>query len=200
MEQERKILPFFPLSVFLLPGEDIPLRIFEPRYKQLIEEAREAGITFVIPYIIESEIQNFGCEVKLKEVVAENPAGRMVINVECIALVKIESYNKQLGTKLYSGGEISYLPDPPDITNSELRHIILNYTEHFDHDFLNCCEESSVTDYDLLRALNLPSDEKYNFIRLDSDFKKENYLITQMRFLMMIRNQEQLLGNDFGLN
>ena len=81
MDQQTAILPFFPLSVFLFPGEDIPLRIFEPRYKQLIDEARTLGITFAIPFIIEQEIQEFGCEVRLKDVVAEKEGGHMVVVV-----------------------------------------------------------------------------------------------------------------------
>lgn len=30
-------LPMFPLGAVLLPGEELPLRIFEPRYRQMIE-------------------------------------------------------------------------------------------------------------------------------------------------------------------
>ncbi len=57
MDKKTEILPYFPLSVFLFPGEDIPLRIFEPRYRQLIEEVRETGESFVIPFVIGQEIQ-----------------------------------------------------------------------------------------------------------------------------------------------
>ena len=32
------ILPMFPLGTALLPGSDLPLRIFEPRYQQLVED------------------------------------------------------------------------------------------------------------------------------------------------------------------
>ena len=60
-------MPFFPLSVFLVPGEDLPLRIFEPRYLQLIEEAKESGFTFVIPYVLDDRMTSYGCEVKLQQ-------------------------------------------------------------------------------------------------------------------------------------
>ena len=102
--------------------------------------------------------------------------------------------------KLYAGGKIRYLNPPGKIGGGELMNLIMKYSEHFDPDFMKCCEDSTITHYDLLRALNLSSEEKFNFICYDSAKKKEHYLITQMRFLMMIRNQEQLLGNDFGLN
>ena len=35
-------IPLFPLGVFLLPGEQTGLHIFEPRYRQLIPELEEA--------------------------------------------------------------------------------------------------------------------------------------------------------------
>ena len=200
MEQKPEILPYFPLSVFLLPGEDIPLRIFEPRYKQLIEDARTNGITFAIPFVIDQEVQEFGCEVGLKNVVAENPGGRMVITVESIAVVQIISFSKQLEGKLYAGGAIRRLPSSDPVENEELMSLIENYSDQFDKDFLNCCDRSIITLQDVMKALNLASDDKYKFICMHDAEQKEGYLAGQLRYLKMIRNQETQLGNDFGLN
>lgn len=200
MEQKPEILPYFPLSVFLLPGEDIPLRIFEPRYKQLIEDARTSGFTFAIPFVIDDEIQEFGCEVRLKDVVAENPGGRMVITVESIAVVQIISFGKQLEGKLYAGGAIKRLPGSGPVESEELMGLIENYSDHFDKDFLSCCDRSIITLQDIMKALNLASDDKYRFICLHDGEQKEGYLAGQLRYLKMIRKQETQLGNDFGLN
>lgn len=35
---ETKILPIFPLDLVLFPRQELPLRIFEPRYKQLVDD------------------------------------------------------------------------------------------------------------------------------------------------------------------
>ncbi len=32
-------LPMFPLEVAMLPGEELPLRIFEPRYSAMVQTA-----------------------------------------------------------------------------------------------------------------------------------------------------------------
>jgi Lon protease-like protein len=200
MEQKLDILPFFPLSVFLFPGEDIPLRIFEPRYKQLIEDARTSGITFAIPYVIGQDIQEFGCEVSLKDVVAENPGGRMVITVQALAVVQIISFSKQLEGKLYAGGAIRRLPCSDPVESQELKGQIANYAKDFDKDFLSCCDEDEFTLQDVMKSLNLPSDDKYRFICMKDGKQKEEYLAGQLRYLKMIRAQETLLDNDFGLN
>lgn len=200
MEQKLDILPFFPLSVFLFPGEDIPLRIFEPRYKQLIEDARTSGITFAIPYVIGQDIQEFGCEVRLKDVVAENPGGRMVITVQALAVVQIISFSKQLEEKLYAGGAIRRLPCSDPVESQELKGLIANYAKDFDKDFLRFCDEDECTLQDVMKSLNLPSDDKYRFICMKDGKQKEGYLAGQLRYLKMIRTQETLLDNDFGLN
>ncbi|RPI45907.1 MAG: hypothetical protein EHM46_01225 [Bacteroidetes bacterium] len=201
MKSNPVILPFFPLNVFLFPGEDIPLRIFEPRYKQLVEDARKTGITFAIPFVLSHEIQEYGCEVRLKEIVAENPGGRMVISVESLYIVRIINFSRQLEGKLYAGGSVSRLPDSDFIESENLIRQIHEYRSCFDPDFLNTCNHSRlITHHDVLRALNLSSDEKFQFILMSEKNRKEDYLSGQLRYLEMIRKQESLLGDDFGLN
>jgi len=200
MIQKTEILPFFPLSVFLFPGEDIPLRIFEPRYKQLIEDIRDSGITFVIPYVIEQDIQEFGCEVSLSKVVAENPGGRMVVTVLAVAMVQILSFSKKLEGKLYSGGAITRLPCSEPVKSPELKKLIQSYADDYDKEFLQYCDKSEMTHQDIMKALNLSSDDKYRFACMTDGRIREGYLADQLRYLKMIRTQETLLGNDFGLN
>ena len=38
MLTETKIIPIFPLDLVLFPRQELPLRIFEPRYKQLVDD------------------------------------------------------------------------------------------------------------------------------------------------------------------
>ena len=35
---QTKVLPIFPLDLVLFPRQELPLRIFEPRYKQLVDD------------------------------------------------------------------------------------------------------------------------------------------------------------------
>ncbi|MGI9567890.1 MAG: LON peptidase substrate-binding domain-containing protein [Nitrosopumilus sp.] len=35
---QRKLIPIFPLDLVLFPRQELPLRIFEPRYKQLVDD------------------------------------------------------------------------------------------------------------------------------------------------------------------
>ena len=39
--ESRRFLPLFPLGMVAFPGQDLPLHIFEPRYRQLLGECRD---------------------------------------------------------------------------------------------------------------------------------------------------------------
>src|ERR1700757_4702903 len=47
----RMKLPLFPLNTVLFPGMALPLRIFEPRYRLMIEECLTSGGSFGVALI-----------------------------------------------------------------------------------------------------------------------------------------------------
>jgi Lon protease-like protein len=200
LKNEHKILPFFPLKVFLLPGEDLPLRIFEPRYLQLIEEAEDENFTFVIPYLRDDEVMDYGCEVKLQEVVAESKTGQKVITVESVSLVRILSYTTQMTGKLYGGGTVELLSPLPPLENKALIAMVRDYMKNFDKDFLKSTEGKEMCYEDILRSLNLSSEDKYRFIASGCSKFWEKFLASNIQYMIMIRSQEKKLNNDFQLN
>jgi hypothetical protein len=48
---KTKIIPIFPLDLVLFPNQELPLRIFEPRYKQMIDDCmlsnKEFGVCLI---------------------------------------------------------------------------------------------------------------------------------------------------------
>lgn len=200
MASKPDILPFFPLSLFLLPGEDAPLHIFEPRYQQLMSDVRTGDLTFAIPYINDQEIEKLGCEVRLKEVIAENPDGGMVIVVESVAIIRIHSFQREIEGKSYTGGGVTRLKCSEPVESRDLLELIEHFREVFDPEFLNFSRHNTATRQEVIRELNLSSSDKFSFVRMRDVKKKEDYLVKQLRYLEMIRKQELLLGSDFGLN
>ncbi len=101
-------LPLFPLQSIFFPGETVPLHIFEPRYKQLINDCKDEAVTFGIPVYINGGMQ-YGVEVQLVEVVTSYEGGEM--DVVCVArqVFRLLSFEKQLSNKLYSGGVVELL-------------------------------------------------------------------------------------------
>lgn len=108
------LTPFFPLGLVCFPGERLNLHIFEPRYRQLIAECEETGMSFVIPPYESGGIHAYGTEVRLVEVFRRYPDGESDIAVLGIAPVRVASYVRTAPGKLYPGGETTRLDGVSD--------------------------------------------------------------------------------------
>jgi len=73
------LLPLFPLQVVLLPGSQLPLHIFEDRYKEMIAEVLRDKLEFGVVLASEKGIVNTGCSATIDRVLKEYPDGRLDI-------------------------------------------------------------------------------------------------------------------------
>jgi Lon protease-like protein len=73
------LLPLFPLQVVLLPGTELPLHIFEDRYKEMIGEVLKEHHEFGVVLANEKGIVNTGCTATIDKVLRQYPDGRMDI-------------------------------------------------------------------------------------------------------------------------
>ena len=63
----------------LLPGEPVPLHIFEPRYKEMVRECIDGDRPFGIVYASEEEVAKVGCSARIERVAARYSDGRLDI-------------------------------------------------------------------------------------------------------------------------
>ncbi len=82
-------LPLFPLGLVLLPGELLPLHIFEERYKRLIRHCRDTGESFGIVWRQQDELAEFACTARLRTVLREYEDGRLDVVVRGEERVRI---------------------------------------------------------------------------------------------------------------
>jgi Lon protease-like protein len=75
-------LGIFPLGLVLLPGERLPLHIFEPRYKELISECLAEERPFGIVLSDDSGLKEIGTVASVIEVLERFDDGRLNIVVE----------------------------------------------------------------------------------------------------------------------
>jgi Lon protease-like protein len=75
-------LGLFPLNLVLLPGEQAPLHIFEPRYKELIGECLEEGTEFGLVLEDEEGMRDVGTRAGVIEVLERFPDGRLNVVIE----------------------------------------------------------------------------------------------------------------------
>jgi len=76
-------LGLFPLPIVLLPTERVPLHIFEPRYRELIDECLETGGEFGLIFATEEgAVHEIGTRATVEEVLDQLDDGRLDIVVE----------------------------------------------------------------------------------------------------------------------
>ncbi len=72
-------IPLFPLNVVLFPGEELPLHIFEPRYRRMVRECLDGRSPFGLLLAMDDGVTHVGCTAEILEVVKRYPDGRMDI-------------------------------------------------------------------------------------------------------------------------
>jgi ATP-dependent Lon protease len=101
-------LPLFPLQVVLLPNGELPLHIFEERYREMIQEALIAKSEFGVVLANEKGILNTGCTARIDRVMREYPDGRMDILTKGHRRFEIVALNED---RVFLRGEVSYFDD-----------------------------------------------------------------------------------------
>ncbi len=75
----REWMPLFPLQAVLLPGAELPLHIFEDRYKEMIREVLRERVEFGVVLANDKGLLNTGCTATVDKLLREYPDGRMDI-------------------------------------------------------------------------------------------------------------------------
>jgi Lon protease-like protein len=75
-------IPVFPLGVVLFPHSQVPLHIFEDRYKKLIDETLKENGFFGINFVEEDRLHSIGCAARVIEVTERHPDGELDIVTE----------------------------------------------------------------------------------------------------------------------
>ena len=76
---DKTLIPLFPLGVVLLPGQPLPLHIFEERYKQMIGECLDGEDVFGVVAYTGSQIKDAGCTARVTDVLKRYEDGRLDI-------------------------------------------------------------------------------------------------------------------------
>lgn len=69
--------PLFPLGLVALPGELVPLHIFEARYQAMMTRCLAAEDEFGIVWLSDDGLQDVGCAMEIEKVLEQLEDGRM---------------------------------------------------------------------------------------------------------------------------
>lgn len=189
-------IPIFPLGIVVYPGESLNLHIFEPRYKQLINECNTAKKPFGIPAVIENKMQEYGSMVDIVELSKVYENGEMDIKTKGVKVFRILEVIKELPDKLYSGAIVNY-PDNKEKGNIEMmRKLMASIRElhqllKVNKDFKKPDEEMNV--YELAHHVGLSLEEEYELLNLLDERQRQEYLKRHLaKVIPMLAGMEQL--------
>ena len=120
-ESDDRTIGLFPLGIVLLPGEVVPLHIFEERYKKLVSERLEGG-EFGIVLADEDSVRECGTTARVAQLIEELDDGRMNILVEGVRRFRIVEVVAPDDTEAdYLSAEVDYYrdsePEGSDVLN-----------------------------------------------------------------------------------
>jgi len=108
-------LPLFPLNVVLLPGADLPLHIFEPRYREMVRECLDSEAPFGVLLALPNGIAGIGCTAEILEVTKRYPDGRSdILTVGRLPFRVVELFDNEPLLR----GEVDFLEDRPSRLDS----------------------------------------------------------------------------------
>ncbi len=186
----------FPLRLVAYPGEHLNLHIFEPRYKQLINECEVKGITFGIPAFINDKIQDIGTEIELVSIDQRYPKGEMDIRTLGVGIFRVREFFPQVDNRLYAGAEVerlSYDLDGDFLKNEKiLAHLgelyhILNITKPLPE------LSSSFHSYDIAHLIGLSLEQEYELLAITSEQSRQDFMLQHIeRLLPIAKDMEEL--------
>lgn len=189
-------IPIFPLGIVVYPGEELNLHIFEPRYKQLINECHTTRRFFGIPTVIENQLQDYGTLVRIKEITTVHDNGEMDIKTVGDKVFRILEVIQEVPEKLYSGAIVNY-PNNHEQGNPEVMRRVVNSIRELykllkvNKDFQKQDEE--LLSYDVAHHVGLTIEEEYELLHLLHERQRQEYLKRHLtKVLPLIAEMENL--------
>lgn len=119
---EPRDLGLFPLDLVALPGEGVPLHLFEPRYRQLFADCVLENRPFVLVRTGPHGTDDVGCALTFRALVRRYADGRL--NAVCIGESPVEILEETEG-HLYFSALVRPLADTPSTPDPAVREDVL---------------------------------------------------------------------------
>ncbi len=196
-------ISIFPLATVVYPGEELNLHIFEPRYKQLINDCRQNKKPFGIPAVIDDKMCELGTLVELIEITEVYENDEMDIKTKGLRVFSILELIKEIPDKLYEGTIVNY-PENSSKSNARLMkkvietilrlHEILKIKKTYDKPY------DELRSYDVAHHAGLSIKEEYELLGLFHELQRQEYLKQHLLKVLPVVAEMETLKKRIQLN
>ena len=197
-------IPIFPLGIVVYPGEIVNLHIFEPRYKQLVNECHTEGKPFGIPTVIDNKLNEMGTLVKITELVKVYDSGEMDIRTQGLRVFRVLEMIKSVPDKLFSGAIVNY---PDNIESTGKRQLMLKVISAIRelHRLLNITKDfhkpdEELASYDIAHHAGLSIEQEYELLGLLREEQRQEYLKRHLGKVLPVIAEMETLKDKVKLN
>ena len=206
MRPER--IPLFPLNVVLLPGAELPLHIFEPRYRAMVKSCLEGQSEFGMLLSLDKGVARVGCTAEILEVAKRYSDGRMdILTVGRAPFRVVELFTEDPLLE----GHVDYLDDRETPVNPRIQRELVELFEACHtlifEDYPKNLEGAPEEQLSYLIAAALPMDLlwKQQILELRSEADRQERLVAYLReWAPHLQKKEAVRqragGNGHGLN
>lgn len=193
----KSIIPIFPLNILPLPGELVPLHIFEQRYRDLLVDLERDEIEFGIFYVADENTERMGSIVKLQKVMKRYETGESDIVVQCTGTFIMCKYLKSFQDRLYAGGEVMILDSIGETSaNLKLKEDYSEYQTLLGREPL--AQDISLDS--IANSIDLDSSDRLKYLTILEIPKKQNFLDSRLTYKKYIVDQEFKYKHSYTLN
>lgn len=189
-------LPIFPLSLVVFPKEHLNLHVFEPKYKQLVNDCLTGGTNFaVIPYI-NGKLCSLGTELEIFAVERVYPNGEMDIKTEGIKLFRSTKVISALEGKLYAAVEpdwINDVADGDDLIKQEVIELLYSLHETLKIDKELFATPADFSTYDVAHMVGFSLEQEYQLLSLRSEKKRQIMMLEHLKHITPIAKETERL-------
>jgi len=154
-------LPIFELPLVLLPGERIPLHIFEERYKRMVGRSLDQGEPFGIVLRDGDGARSIGCTARVDEVLGRTDDGKLDIVVSGEAPFKVLD---RFEATEYPAAEVDVLAEIPlaedEMSAEAAREAFAELAERATGERPDPGELEGATAYAIAARIELPDETK----------------------------------------
>jgi Lon protease-like protein len=202
-------IPLFPLNVVLLPGADLPLHIFEPRYRKMVRDCLDNKSEFGVLLALADGVAGTGCTAEILEVVKTYDDGRMdILTVGRAPFRVVELFTE---VPLLEGSvdylDDRYAPESPETQKSLIDIYEACHTLIFGDYPRDAAESEGQEQFSYTIASRLPMDLlwKQRMLELRTEAERQERLLAYLRdwapHLQKVETQQRrAAGHGSGLN
>lgn len=189
-------IPIFPLNIVVYPGEALHLHIFEPRYKQLINECFSQKKPFGIPVVLNDKLTEIGTLLEITAIEKIYDDGQMDIKTKGISVFKILEVIKEIPQKLFSGAIVNYPVNNVQTYPSKIKNLLqqvqqLHQLLQVNKDFKK--PEQELLSYDLAHHVGFNLQQEYELLQLFREDQRLEYIKRYVeQAIALLQNMEGL--------